>query len=263
MTSQSDALDDELGAIADAVEAEWGYGGLGRGTLYGDFAVEVAKRALRRSPPSSETLAVADARKQIVIEVDTQQEFGELEEMWAVVRTLAEGSDWRRDEGEHLTEWLQRAWWRHIDELKSATLPPASAQEQSVVNDTQRVQSSDDTDAKIAAVFDPTRHHCILPQSALSETAQPPASEEGEFLNWWRAAGLGNTCLLGVAERIWNAAIRSNGGTAKVPDGWKLVREFPTAEQQIAGEKAAGGTLATGFIVGIYRAMLAAAPEKP
>ena len=49
-------------------------------------------------------------------------------------------------------------------------------------------------------------------------------------------------------------------GTAKVPEGWKLVRDFPTAEQQIAGVKAAGGTLAEGFIVGIYRAMLAVAP---
>jgi len=48
-------------------------------------------------------------------------------------------------------------------------------------------------------------------------------------------------------------------GTAKV-EGWKLVRDFPTAEQQIAGVKAAGGTLAEGFIVGIYRAMLAVAP---
>jgi hypothetical protein len=53
------------------------------------------------------------------------------------------------------------------------------------------------------------------------------------------------------------AALRRDGGSVKVPEGWKLAREFPTAEQQIAGVKAAGGTLAEGFIVGIYRAMIA------
>lgn len=36
----------ELEAIVDAVQDEWEYGGLGPETIYGEFAVEVARRAV-------------------------------------------------------------------------------------------------------------------------------------------------------------------------------------------------------------------------
>ena len=42
--------------------------------------------------------------------------------------------------------------------------------------------------------------------------------------------------------------------------GWVSVPREPNEEQQMAGVKAAGGTFAAGFIVGIYKAMLAARP---
>jgi len=39
-------LTDELERIADEIQDEWQMGGLGKGTMYCDFAVEVAKRAV-------------------------------------------------------------------------------------------------------------------------------------------------------------------------------------------------------------------------
>lgn len=117
---------------------------------------------------------------------------------------------------------------------------------------------------------------------ARSETPQPTASEAGWYaqcdgcsLNMLVAPSgrVFRLQELGVGGAQWGnaddndelceriaAALRADGGS-KAPEGWKLVREFPTVEQQVAGEKAAGGTLATGFIVGIYRAMLFAAPS--
>jgi hypothetical protein len=41
----------DLAAIVLTVESEWGVGGLGPETMYGEFAIEVAKRALAANKP--------------------------------------------------------------------------------------------------------------------------------------------------------------------------------------------------------------------
>ena len=50
--------------------------------------------------------------------------------------------------------------------------------------------------------------------------------------------------------------------TNAAPQGVKTVPVFPTEEMQIAGAKAAGEGFASGYIVGIYKAMVHAAPQE-
>jgi hypothetical protein len=116
------------------------------------------------------------------------------------------------------------------------------------------------------------------------ETAPPPASEAGKVpriievgsghylrredrngKDEWRLCYDGEPIrwLHEFEQSMVNAALRADGGTAKVPEGWKLVPVEPTPAMVENGcnEVIAPIPTAVHKAAAVYRAMLAAAPS--
>jgi hypothetical protein len=76
----------ELAAIVDLVQGEWGLGGLEPDTIYGQFAMEVAERALVQDQPKIEEAVMVG--KQACSSYMEWYNHGHSHEAWAIAYDL-------------------------------------------------------------------------------------------------------------------------------------------------------------------------------